>query len=298
MKAISSLCLFLLMTSAGVLAETNESSNPFQVVDDFAERYQITLRQSTLDKNAIEKPASVQFINARDGAEDSYSVDFGLTGSVIPNTSPNAAKWYAGPTIEYHKQTQTSKKQENFQAGVTAIHIGGDVSEDEWVHFTQFSAKFKQDKSSVGKAFLGKLEYTPLIPDLFLGQIKGPDWLHLVWQPTVGVQFEDGSDIMKSKRSGRETRAKALGEVGLYPFGKALQNHLEFLTSFTYWRTIADSGEFNAVRDNRTLFKTGVTYYVDPKRHFGIGAEYLNGEDVEQGLLKQENIIVSLKIRF
>lgn len=288
----------LLITANLCAADTNEVTNPFRPLEDFVDRYQIMLRQTTGDKNAIEKPAAFQFVNARDGGKDSYAIDVGLTGSVIPNTSQLAANWYAGPTVEYHKQTLISKKQESFQAGATVIDICGDVAEGDWVSISQLSLKYKHDKANVGTAFLGMLDYTPLYPKFLLGQIRGPEWCHFVWQPTVGAQVENGNNIMKSGHGGTDFRAKCAGQVGVYPFGAAFKNHLEIVANFTYWRTVAENGRFNEVRDNRTLFKAGMTYYLDPKRHFGIGLDYLKGEDVEQGLPKQENLIASLKVKF
>lgn len=279
-------------------AEKPEEASFAKAFEDFLARYQVSLRQSTIDKNAIEKPASLQYVDARDGGKNSYAIDVGLTASLIPNTSDHAAHWYAGPTVEYHKQTQTSKEQENFQAGLTVINIAGDVAASGWAHFTQASAKYKHDKKTIGTGFLSKLDYTPLCPRLLLGQAKGPDWLHFTWQPTVGVQVENGNNILKSTRSGTDFRAKTVLEVGIYPFAKALRHHLEVASGFTYWRTMTDSGEFEFVRNDRTLFKAGVTYYLDEKRRVGIGLDYTNGQDVEQGLLRQENLIASLKARF
>ena len=88
------------------------------------------------------------------------------------------------------------------------------------------------------------------------------------------------------------------GAIALYPFATALKYHLEIVARYIYWHSLSESGQFGRIADDRRLFQTGVTYYLDPKSHFGIGLDYRRGEDVDTGLRKQENITAALKVKF
>jgi len=254
----------------------------------------LSLRQSELDKNAIEKPATLQFVHSSSKG-DSYAIDAGLTISVYETD-----RWFIGPLVEYHRKTETSKEQNNFQAGLTVINIYGDVSEGHAL-YTQGSLKYVKDKITAGEGLLTKINVTPLYPDWWMGSARKIGLLDLkvIWQPTVGVQYETTNNVLKTGEHGSAARAFGSIEVGIYPFAEALRSNLEIVVRNNYWRNINQTGGYKSKYDqDHNLFQTGLTYYFDSSRHFGIGIDYSEGENPEEGLLEQANTILSLRLKF
>ena len=178
MKTSIAILMLIVLTSIGpphARAQESKANDPGLVdrIQEFVERYQISLRQSVIDRNAIEKPAMFQFVHPSDG-EDSYSIDFGLSASLFPKESElvPAQHWFIGPTVEYHRQTQIKKEQDNFQAGLTAIWIPVDISEGSG-HFIQASLKYKDDRKGVGEGFLWKARVYTAVGKISLGRGQG-----------------------------------------------------------------------------------------------------------------------------
>lgn len=253
----------------------------------------ISFRQSIEDKKFIEKPATLQFVHPSDGTKDSYSIDAGLTWNLY-----KTSHWLIGPTAEYHKQTQSSKEQENFQAGATVIFIAGDVTEGVAL-YTQGSVTYKRDKIQVDEGSLTKLNITPLFVPWALGRDIGSELFRVTWQPTIGVQYETASDVLKSGESGNVFRGYGSIEVAFYPFAKSLRRNLSIVISDTNWPNFSRTGGYNDKygKDNN-LFRVTSSYYFDDKQHVGIGIDFKNGENPEQGFLKQKLTILSLLLKF
>jgi len=265
---------------------------PEDPLGDLAKQFHLSLRQSVLDKNVIEKPASIQFVHPSNG-QDSYAIDAGLTFRLV-----DTDHWFVGPLAEYHRQTQISKAQDNFQAGLTLINITGDVSKDPVTSFIQGTLKYKNDRITTGEALLAKLEYTPLAPRAGIGTSIGSGEFEFIWQPTVGLQYESADDVRKTKQSGEEARAMANIEIGLFPWASSLRHRLQFVARETCWHSFARSGAFDKFGADYDIFRASLTWYLDTGRHFGVGIDYSNGSDPELGLLRQELTTLSLKVKF
>jgi hypothetical protein len=289
MKSILFLIVFLFSVSFCYAEDTPKEKKSFlDLIGDY-----VSLRQSTSDKNVIEKPATLYFVHPSDGTKDSYSIDAGLTMNLF-----NSSHWLIGPTAEYHKQTQSSKEQDNFQAGATVIFIAGDVSEGLAL-YTQGSAKYKRDKIQVGEGSLTKLDVTPLYVPLALGRDIGPDLFRFTWQPTIGIQYETASDVLKSSQSGKVFRGYGSIEVVFYPFAKPLRRNLSIEICDTNWPNFSRTGGYsNKYSKDHNLFQVSSKFYFDDKQHVGIGIDYNDGENPEQGLLKQKLTMLSLLLKF
>ena len=91
-------------------------------------------------------------------------------------------------------------------------------------------------------------------------------------------------------------------EVGLYPWGRLLRKRFEIAVMYTYWKHLSESGGYQDLDEDHDLFKVAATYYLfnDPETGyaFGVGLDYANGEDVEQGRQDQETVSLSLKLKF
>jgi hypothetical protein len=265
---------------------------PEDPLGNFAKRFRLSLRQSVLDKNAIEKPASLQIVQVSEG-EDSYAIDVGVTFRLL-----DTERWFVGPLAEYHRQTELAKPQDNFQAGLTVINITGDVTKDPVTNFVQGTLKYKNDRITTGEALLGKIDYTPLAPRAGIGTSIGSDNFEVIWQPTVGLQYESADDVRKTGLEGDEARAMANIEVAFFPWAKPLHHRLQFVARETYWHAFARSGAFETFGSDYDIFRASLTWYLDGGRHFGVGIDYSNGSDPELGLLRQELTTFSLKVRF
>jgi hypothetical protein len=255
----------------------------------------LSLRQSVLDKNTIAKPALIQFILPSDPTKDnSYAIDGGLALLF----SFNSPAWQYAATLEYHRQTEILKPQDNFQAGLSVINILGDVTEGLSL-YSSVSAKYKHDKIVSGDGMLIKLDTTPLLPRIGMGATRGIKQLQVLWQPTVGVQYETASNVLKTGKSGKVVRALFNIEIGLYPFSRILKNSLELVLRNSSWINLNRTGEYKKQYDSyQNMFKAGISYYIDKNHHFGIGVDYFKGENPEQGLLNQEATLFSLKIKY
>jgi len=299
MKTLRLISIALILFSRVVRLEADQPTNNFfAAITNFAKTYNVSLRYTTADPSALQQPATLQYVNNRDGSGDSYAIDAALTANFIPNTSPVASYLFFGPTFEYHKNNQISKPQDNLQAGLTGYEMIGDLTERPWATYLQQSLKYKRDKINVGNSLFTKFDVLPLFPAAAAGTAHGPKELKFTWQPLLGIQYEDGSDILKSTHGGSEFRSKLNVQAGLYPWAQTFDMRLEITAAYSYWHGFLKSGQFEKVAGDFKLFKTGIAYYLDPGKHFALGADYLNGQDVETGKPKQETITIALKIKF
>jgi len=255
----------------------------------------LSLRQSVFDKNTIEKPALIQFILPSDPTkENSYAIDGGLALLF----SFNSPAWQYAATLEYHRQTEISKPQDNFQAGFSVINILGDVTEG-FALYSSIAAKYKHDKIVSGEGIFIRFDSTPLLPRIGMGVTRGIKQLQVLWQPTFGIQYETASDVFKTGNSGKVVRVAFTIEIGFYPFSRMLKNSLELILRNSSWINLNRTGEYKKQFDsNQNMFKAGFSYYIDENHHIGIGLDYIKGENPEQGLLNQESTMFSLKIKY
>jgi hypothetical protein len=275
-------------------AYNEEAPKQASFLKELAKHLALSLRQSALDKNSIEKPAALQFVHPSDSSKsDSYSIDAGITLRLL-----DTARWQVGPTVEYHRQTETSKQQDNIQVGLTGINVYGDVAEGLAL-FTQATLKYKKDRIATGEGLFAKLDITPLKSAWGIGSDIGLKQLKLLWQPSFGVQYETASNVLKTGQSGEVARAFSNIEVAVYPLARLLRRNLELVVRNSYWININRTGGFsNKYNKNHNLFQVTLTFYFDDARHFGAGIDYFKGENPEQGLLKQEATMVSFKTKF
>lgn len=296
MKRTLALVCFATVSSMTVHADSS-TNTWWKDFNDWVAEHKVRIRQSTADKNTIEKPAQFQFVSPQDGGDNSYAIDVGLTARFWGGLVGDNNTWELGPTVEYHKQTLATKPQDNLQAGLNSILVVGDVTEGMG-HYFQGVAKFKRDTKNTGNGFLGQLDYTPLDKHLWLGQARGWPELKFLWQPTIGLQYESSDDVAKTKNSGDAFRGKANAEIGIYPLATTLQKRLELVGRFTYWYRFADSGEYRNLPTDNRLWNASLNFYFDEDSHFGVGVDYVNGSDPERGLAKQELITASFKMKF
>jgi hypothetical protein len=267
---------------------------PTNPIDSFFKTNHLTLAQSVFDKNSIQKPAAFQFV-LPSGGTNSYAIDAGLTWNGLYGEWLGSL-WEVGPSIEYHRNTQTKTPQNTFQAGLSIVDGFGDPA--TVFHYVQAVVKYKNDRINSGQGAQVFLSYTLANWDLAVGFARGPGSLQYMWQPTVGIQYESADDVFKTKRSGEVGRVKGHLEAGLYPFGEKLQKSIELVAQETYWYDAAQEGAYDGRQRGHNLFQASGTYWIDATHNIGIGTDYSRGDNPEQGLARQETVILSLKAKF
>lgn len=290
---ILALVAMALAASSTASAAVATSDDPLGDFLTGVERY-VKIRQSVADQSLIEKPAKFQWVRADDGNQDSSSIDVGVTFKV-----PDTAHWRLLPFVEYHRQTLTSKRQNNFQAGLGVDNVLGDVSKG-LATLNQFAVSYKDDRYATGEAVLAKATTIPVNPGLEIGwgsEVPVGSTL-LGWVPTLGLQYESAENVRKSRRSGHTSRVHANLDVAFYPNGKALKRRCEIVLRHAVWRNFSASPAFAALYGrSQTLFTASLSYYLDPKKRIGIGVDYVSGENPEQGLQKQKATTLALKLK-
>lgn len=270
------------------------SPHPLQA-DSPAWLKNLQVRSTTSDLNAIEKPASIQWTDPSGPSNSTYSVDAGIRYLYEPSEA-----WKLYPSIEFHKQTLTTKRQDTRLAGLTAAWIPLDINPraDGWTPVIGLDGKFKDDRVADAEGALLKASATAVAPELLMGMAGGPPCLEFLWQPGVAAVFQSSNDANGAGDSGTVERLAGSMEVGLYPFGEELRKNLELRSSITYWRDLSQHGGFDGSKEDRRVFKAGMTYYFDADQHFGVSLDYVNGEDPELSLPDQEYLQLALKVKF
>jgi hypothetical protein len=293
----SHLFLFLFSATAASLAQAAAPPSTDDPLSDFLGKLEtrVKVRQSVADSSLIEKPAKFQWVRSDDGNEDTSSIDVGLTFLNVPET----AYFRIAPFAEYHRQTLTTKRQDNFQAGVAFDNAMGDVSLG-LAALNQLALSYKEDRWSTGEAFLARLTTIPVNPHTVPGW--GSEGLAgstvYVWLPTLGIQYESAENVRKSQKGGQTYRAYGSVELAFYPNGKILKNRFEVVVRASAWRNFSASRAFALLYErDQTLFAASLSYYLDPKKRVGLGVDYVNGQNPEQGLQKQKSTTLSLKLK-
>lgn len=123
-----------------------------------AQAGRVSVRQSTVDKNAVDRPARIH-VTWPDGGDDTLSVDLGVTVDAVKPNGPLASRWMIGPSVEYHRNTSTSKEQDLLAVGGTAIWIAGDP--ERTIHYTQSRLQYKRNRVKDTTSVLALVRYTP-----------------------------------------------------------------------------------------------------------------------------------------
>lgn len=277
---------------------------------DPADRYCLHLRRSVADKNAVKKPAQLQFTDAVHG-DSSWSTDVGLTLSMPVNFGSDwQFEW--GGSAEYHRQTATSKEQNSLLVGLKSSLLLGDITEaPHWGAFLDGKLQYKQDLEKNSKGMQILLDLVPVKPlgVVRFGQVmdlwspskeRGKEWLQLLLQPVVGFGYDGVYDAPTGKSSGDIGRFYSNIEAVLYPAGGfgLLDKRIELFVQYSNWVLLGASNDLGSSGDTKDLFKTGARYYFDSNRNFGVSLSYLDGQNPREAKPKQEFWQAALELKF
>lgn len=271
------------------------SASFYAAESDKDKNFKIRLRRSGIDKNKIEEPAQIQYTKP-DKGDSSCLVDAGLTISYVPDSLSHLLDT-SGLLIEYHRNTQIEKEQNTLKCGLKCIGIFGDISRG-FAHYVHANLNFKREKVKDWKSGEILLRYTPIITILNIDQIKGPEWIKMVWRPTLGLDYENVYDAPNNGVKGNVLRGVGEVVLELYPFATKMDHRLVISVLIAYWHDVSKSEGFNNTDDSHPLFNAGISYYLDPGKHVAIGVNYVNGENPTEGLKEQKYTQVGIKIKF
>jgi hypothetical protein len=297
----------LLLIGVSLLAGGNTASAESESTDSFYTRfnqwmssYDVRIRSSVYNKQSFANPAVFQFISPQDDGQEYWAVDTAISANMVKLFPGDMSdRLYLGPSVEYHRQTSTTKPQNNLQIGLDALYQFGYADQFPYAHIIQLVPTYKNDREGNGEGFFGRLEYLPVIPQLATGgYMRGPDWFLYEWQPILGVQTETADKVETTGRHGSAERFKASAELCMYPFGarRSLDRRLQIILGYTYWRAFERSGGYDDFGRDDHLFKVGANIYLDPDRHLAIGVDYTDGANIETGSPDQRILTAAFKL--
>jgi hypothetical protein len=296
------------LTMRGTLAGYVAPPPPVSLIDKFFKSNALMLRKSVFDKTELQQPAAFQWVKPSGGGS-SYAIDAGLTWNVLnylertTNFNYLVSHFLFGPSVEYHRNTQIKSLQDTFEAGGTALYVGGPSGYDQFGYYLQATGQYKDDRINTGKGAQVLLSGAPRCKALAMGGVAtdsmwDPGWLEWTWQPMVGLQYASADDVFKTNKSGEVGRLKGNVALGVYPFGKRLEQQIEGDVSETYWYDEAQEGAYDGHGRGHNLFEATGTYWFDVAQNAGVSIDYTRGENPEQGFSRQETVTLSLKAKF
>jgi hypothetical protein len=292
----------------GTLAGHVASPPSISLMDKFFKSNGLMLRQSVFDKTELQQPAAFQWVKPSGGGS-SYAIDAGLTWNVMnylertTNFDELVSHVMLGPSVEYHRNTQIKSLQDTFEAGLTALYVGGGYRYDEVGYYLQATGQYKDDRINTGKGAQVLLSGAPICQALAMGGVANaakwdPGWLQWTWQPIVGLQYASADNVFKTNQSGEVGRLKGNVALGVYPWGKMLDQQIEGDVRETYWYDEAQEGAYDGHGRGQNLFEATGTFWFDVAQNAGLGIDYMRGENPEQGFSRQETVTLSLKAKF
>jgi hypothetical protein len=243
------------------------------------------------DKNQASQPAEIQVTFPEKGS-DSYSVDLGL--SALRAFAPSFGELDLGLGVEVHRNTLLAKQQNTRSVVLTADGVLGDPAKIAWL--PQAALKYKEDKIKSTDSVVPSLTITATNHALALGFVRGTPELGVMWQPSLGVEYEDIAQAPKGEPTGRVGRIFAQVQVSIYPADHALDRKLELVPSFEIWEDFARSGALKAGSAEQHLSTVSLNYFFDHSRHFALGFDLVRGQNPSDNLPNQHFERIALKV--
>ena len=257
----------------------------------------LKVRQSLLDQNMVEAPATVTFLKPRQGGS-SYSVD----AAIAYDLSRHVDRLSLGPMLEVHKNTEIDVSQDTLLAGVTGTWLTGDVTQRPMAAFLDFDASYKRDRSAEAEGAQLHATLTPLLRTKHLplhGIAKGATQFKWLLQPTVGFDYEDIYEGAAGVPTGNRVRAIGNIEADLYPWAARFTKRLVLALKYGMRLDVSESRALNDQRDRHYLRSASFSYYFPRAQtgqaQIGLGLDRVDGENPSAGLADQAYTEFSFK---
>jgi hypothetical protein len=256
--------------------------------------WKFSLRRSLVDRNAILLPASLQ-ITLPEGGASSYAVDLGAS---VSRTFLGSDLWTFVAGGEVHRNNQ-SLRQQDLTSGSLALQ--GQIGEAEgsataW--FPQLTMSFRRDGVFSTKSLVPAASLTAAGSPLRIGRVLGPPNLGILWQPRVGLEYQDVVSAPAGQSTGHVGRAIGNVAVAVYPGFQKLGARLEIVSSLTASRDVAKSSALDTGRDNHVLRSVAVNYFLDTDKHYALGFSWVDGENPSEGLREQRYKQIAFKVLY
>jgi len=228
---------------------------------------------------------------------DSYAIDIGLS-ALPPGMLLENSLWDFAVTGEYHRNTQINKEQDSLIISMSALGVLGDITTQPWSILPQTSLKYKNDEVKNTDSILISLDTSAVYLPLELGKIIGPDQLGFLWQPRIGLEYENIFEAKDEGPTGNIIRGYGFMDIALFPLRSELKERLELSIIAKAWYDVSKSTKLDNGDDTHNLIEYSVTYYFDENKHFALSLSHIDGENPTTGFQEQKFSQISLKTKF
>jgi len=254
---------------------------------------EISVAQSTQDKNLIKKPAQLNYTKPKNG-DATTNADVGIGVVLIPSLMKSKANLSA--IIEYHKNTDTDKEQNQRQFGLSGLYISGDGTSTN-IYRSQVSIKYKNDAIKGNEIASASYNFIPAISALNIDSVYGSDYLKYVWTPSFSLEYEEVIGASDNGPKGTSLRFYPSIDIVLYPLASYFKRAVELSLSYTHWLDINETKGLDDGNSTHKLFKAGLIYYFDEKKNVGFGVDYVEGENPSEAFADQQYVQVGLRVK-
>ncbi len=285
-----------------------QSASDKDNIQGWADRNSLSIRKAFDGTKAEQSPATLLWLLDMVGDDKEYSV-IDLAAKVgqwdlAPRSADRLLIIY--PVGEYHRQTQESKRAYNaslglkgeFQLGVakpaapTSPPPGleqprGSVVAPLFMVDGKWGRDFEAASTNQRySALLTLISNQRWLPSSDVRDARGI--LRLRYYPYLGIEHFRTS---KDDDNQSETFATGRLHVSVWPIS-GLARRVQFVGETTYRGRL--SGELS--RHDAKDYSAGLNYYFDEHAHFGLGLEYLRGNDPDQSFKFRERMSLAFKV--
>ncbi len=261
----------------------------------------LIVRQNTNLQKDVAKPAFVA-AKFQNGEKPLYTVGVGVTCNLIDTTQTTF-----GPLAEALLNTSPNKDAaKSFKLGFSlerqllATEPGGHRASP----ILLMEGTFKNDRVKRARSLELSAEFTsvflgkgsPLRPNIYFktASLKG------YYSPQAGLEYERIYSAEKKEDEGEIVRAVGMVDLNLYPAYQKLDERLVIAVSYAFRQDLSDTTA--DADDSHPLLTISGTYYfyksANKKKHIGVGATYMHGEDPSEGFAKQRFLEIGLRAQF
>jgi hypothetical protein len=256
--------------------------------------WELSLRRTLVDRNAIGLPASLQITFPEDGGS-SYAVDLGAS---VSHTFLGSALWTFVAGGEIHRNNQSLREQDLTSGSLALQGQIGEAEGNATAWLPQLSLSFRRDGVLGTKSLVPAASLSAAGSPLRIGHVLGLPNLGIEWQPRVGLELQDVLSASDGQSTGHVGRAFGNVTVAVYPGFKKLGARLEIVSSITAGQDFAQSSAFDTGRARHVLRTVAVNYFFDKDKHYALGFSWINGENPSEGLPEQRYKQIAFKVLY
>jgi hypothetical protein len=297
----------------GSLAHGKESQDEKTAIEQWFERYDISIRKTFDGSKSEGKPAAITWVNdSSKEDEDFYLIDLAVKVKEWDLVKEGNSSFLLYPVVEWHRNTQNDEETDKLSGALKA--------EYRMFPLIGFSPDNKplppiypgQKLYTVSPLLLASVEYSEDL-EKNTDEIKGSIFCSLTsnkrWFPGAQFRSPDGTfrgryypyiGVERFEPTIDEVKARADFLTARFffeywPFAEKKRQYLQFVFEYAYRYTIGKS-DFSL--DDASELTLGLNLYLDGKGNVGIGYEYVNGEDPKDGFIDRERSSIAFKVKF